>query len=95
MEKNDRPGLHPKTRCTLVIGWMEASPRARALAEEIVDRIKPEELYGIAQKYLDEERDDALRGNPLVHLLDPDCACHFDGEALMMCEKHVAELFEI
>jgi len=92
MEKNERPGLHPKTRCTPTLGWVEASPRARALAEEIVNLIKPEELYGVAQKFLDEERDDALRHSPLLGLLDPDCTCHFDDEALMLCEKHTAEL---
>ena len=76
------------------LGYLEASPRARALAMEIVDIIKPEELYGIAQKFLNEERDDALRNHPLNSLLDSDCGCHMEGDTLMVCEKCSLEILD-
>ena len=70
----------------------EARPRTRALAEELFDILKPEERWYIIQKYLDEERDEALMNSPYSYFLNKTCGCKYQNGVFEICAEHSAEI---
>jgi hypothetical protein len=70
----------------------EVSPRVLAVYEELKDILRNEEAWAILQRFEDDVRQATLEANVTATLCEPNCDCHFDGDALIVCDVHSLQI---
>jgi hypothetical protein len=68
----------------------EVSSKVLALAEEIRDVLRCEELWFILQRFEDDTRKELE--SFIYKLVDDDCGCKFVNGALELCDHHTHEI---